>query len=483
MKRILSVLLALAMAVPMMTTVAFAEKQPSGYFSGIASFDEAEFDPGETVMLNIDYFYGKWTETEKEWDDVKGREVTVKKTVDNQEEPISYLDGDYHKVTASWTKGGQYIQNVYFEDGDNFVSIELKGEASVEDREIRGTIKIQESGIPNRPKVTYECKILKDTLIIKGVDEKSRMVSLGDRKFGLPDDYQTKQVRFSHDEDGSYGTFIGDFRSKSSGYQVAEFRVRILDQKSLYLGFSESANKTIANKYPNAELTFLDWTARPTFEYAGTLSIVMDPDQYIYGIKDDNTLYSLGGKYNADEYVYVMENVKTLGSYVISDTQLSASGSSSSGGSSSGSGGGGGGGTTLNPSSSAAPSSTAPSSTAPSSTAPPPVSSTAPVPSSSVAPPPSSSEESSSEPEESSSEPEDEEPDDPEDEEPYDPDDDDEGDDDDEKKPEKKKFPLIPVLLGVLGIVILVCAVVVVGNRSNSRGRSRRRRYDDDWDD
>lgn len=472
MKKIVSVVLALAMTVSM-TVTAFAKdgKAPaSGPYSGIAELDNGpEFDPGETITLNIDYFYGSWKE--KVWDETKGRDVNV--TVDVENEPLGYLDKDYHKVTATWASGGQYIQNVYFEDGDSFVSIELKGEASTADREVTGTIRIRESGIPNRDPVTYECKIKKGALTIKGVDEKSRMVSHGNRQFGLPDDYQTKQVRFNHDEDGSYGTFIGDFRSQKNGTQLAMFRVRILDQKSLYLGFSESANKTIASKYPDAELTFINWTARPTFEYAGKLYIYADPDEYVYGVKDDNTLYNLGAAFDEDEYAYRLDNVKTLGSYVISDTQLSASGSGSSG--SSGSGGG----ATQNPSSSAAPSSTAPPPA--SSVAPPPASSTAPPPASSEAPS-SSSEESSSEPEESS-EPEDEEPEDPDDEDPYDPDEDDEdGDDEDEKKTEKKKFPLVPVLLGVLGIVILVCAVVVVGSRNN-RSRSRRRRYDDDWDD
>lgn len=461
MKRILSVFLALAM-IASMTTVAFAEggkKQPSGHFSGIAEFRENEVDPGDTIELDIDYFYGKWTEKEDYYDAEHDKDKKVTVTYDNEDYPIGYLEKDYHRVTASWSSGGNYVQGVYFEDGDSFVTIEFKGTATTVDREIAGTIKIIEEGMPNRDRVTYECKIQKGTLILKGVDQKSDMTWIDDRKFGLPDDYQTKQVRFNTEDDGSYGTFIGDFWSEKSGNQLAEFKVKIIDQKSLYLGLSEAENKTIAKAYPNADLRFINWTARPTFNYAGTLSIFMEPDEYIYGINDDNELYRLGGSWDSANDAYVI-STKTLGSYVISDVQLTA-------------GNAGGATATTTPSSSAAPSSTAP-----------PPSSTAPQPSSSVAPPPSSSEESSSEPEESS-EPEDIEPEEPDDDDPFEPDDDDDDDGDKEdEKTTKKKFPIVPLLFGILGVAVLVCAVVVVGNRnSGGHSRSRRRRYDDDWDD
>lgn len=478
MKRIFSVLLALALTAST-ATVAFAKKGDDGVPSGKAEFGYLEVDPGDTIELDTDWFYGSWKESDTVWDAEKKKDVRVTIT---HEDPVGRLYKEYHTVSASWRSGSQYIQGVYFDEGDSYVTVEIKGGiASTVDREISGTIKIVEKNIPNRKDtVTYTCDIEKGTLIIKGIDEKSRMIETGDKEFGLPYDYQERQVRFSTEDGDSYGTFIGEFDSEKSGTKVAEFQVRIIDQPTLYLGFSESANKTVANKYPDADLRFINWTARPTFAREGKLSIYMDPDEYIYGVNDDNTLYRLGGTYNETTDAYVI-TTKTLGSYVISDTQLSASGSGSSGGTTS---------TTSPSSSSAAPSSTAPSSTAPSSTAPsstaPPPSSTAPQPSSSVAPPPSSSEEPSSDPEDEEPEdPEDEEPEDPDDEDPYDPDDDDEGDDEDEKKPEKKKkFPLVPVLFGVLGVVILICAVVVVGNRnSGSRSRSRRRRYDDDWDD
>lgn len=463
MKRFLSVFLALAMMVSM-TTVAFAELDPKpteGRYSGIASFDDGPmYLPGESLYLDVDYFYGKWRQ--KEWD--KEEEKDVSTQVDVRDYPIVYLEKEYHAVSATWTSGGKYVENVYFEDGDDYVTIQLKGGVSLpKDTDLKGTVKIKETNYPNRPSVTYECKIEKGTVILEASDEKSRMEEWGDRKFSLPYDYQDRQVRFVTEDGEDYGTFLADFKSQKDGANVAQFQVRIDGQTPLFLGFSEVFNSALDKKYPDADLRILNWTARPTFDRQGTLSIYMDPDEYIYGINDDNTLYRLGGSYDSDKKAYVI-STKTLGNYVISDVQLSAGGSGSSGSAQ-----------VTSPSS-------APASGAPSSTAPPPASSTAPPPASSA---PASSEDPSSAPEE---------PDEPEDDDGEDPDpgftvtEPDDGDDDngdDEKEPvEKKKFPLVPVVLGVVGVAVLIGAVVVVGNRSSgSRSRSRRRRYDDDWDD
>jgi len=464
MKRMLSVVVALVMLVST-TTVAFAHNgKKEDENSGIAQFDDIEAVPGEDIYVYTDWFYGKWKISERDDDGRRHSE-----TYDTEDEPIGSLDKEYHKVSATWNRGGDLIENVYFEDGDSYVTVELKGGiSSVKDQEISGTIKITQKNVPNMPDVTFECKILRGSLIIEGIDEKSRMIAHGDKEFGLPYDYQEKQVRFSTEDGEDYGTFIGEFQSERNGSDIAKFQVRIIDQSSLYLGFSESTNTKLANKYPDADLRFINWTARPTFAREGKLSIYMYPDEYIYGVNDDSSLYRLGGTYDEDNEAYVI-TTKTLGSYVISDTALTASGTGS-------------GGSTTTVTSSTAPK---PSS---SSVAPKP-SSVPPPPSSSVAPPPSSSEESSSEPEEESSEPDDEDDDkdkdkdDDDEDEDRDKDDDDEDDEDEDKDKKKKGFPLIPVLLGVLGVVIIVCAVVVVGNRSNSHSRSRRRRYDDDWDD
>ena len=487
MKRLLAMVLAVALAIPMMTTVAFAKAGDPGKPSGEAEFDDGyEVSPGDTIELDESWFYGKWTERED------GERHTY-------EESPGSLDSEFHKVSATWTRGGEYIEDVYFEDGDSYVTIEIKGGiTTTSDKEIAGTVKILLKDFPNMPNVTYTCKINRGDVVIKGIDEKSRMVYLDDKEFGLPDDYQEKQVRFVTEDGDEYGTFIGEFYGERSGQDVATYRVRIIDQKSLYLGFSEASNSTLQKKYPNADLRFINWTARPTFDQAGKLSIYMDPEEYIYGVNDDNTLYRLGGTYDEDNDAYVI-STKTLGCSVISDTALTASGSGSGGNTtvtkpSSSS-------TAPKPSSSVAPppsSSTVlkpSSSVAPppssSSVAPPPSSSSvAPPSSSSVAPPPSSSSEEEDPEDEESSDPADNEDDDKDDEDDKkdkdkdkDKDDKDDEDDEDEDKKEKKGFPLVPVLLGVLGIVIIVCAVVVVGNRTGGSQRSRRRRYDDDWDD
>ena len=185
MKRLLAMVLAVALAIPMMTTVAFAKPGVDGAPSGEAEFDNGyEVSPGDTIELDESWFYGKWTERED------GERHTY-------EESPGSLDSEFHKVSATWTRGGEYIEDVYFEDGDSYVTIEIKGGiTATSDKEIAGTVKILLKDFPNMPNVTYTCKINRGDVVIKGIDEKSRMVYLDDKEFGLPDDYQEKQVRF-----------------------------------------------------------------------------------------------------------------------------------------------------------------------------------------------------------------------------------------------------------------------------------------------
>lgn len=376
--------------------------------------------------------------------------------VDKDGNTPGQLDKEVHTVNPSWKKGKSYIERIYFNDGDDFVTVEIKsGLTLTSDAAITGTLKIRDRGASEGVTV-YTCTITADDDVkIKALgEEKTYMVRDGEKEFSLPYDYMEKKVRFvTGDEDDKerYGTFTAEF-ANSSGYDVAKYVVKVIDQSPLYLAFNETGNTTLLKKYPNADLRFVTWNATPTFDLEGKLYIYMDPDEYIYGVNKDNSLYRLGGSYDTDEGAYMFKT-KTLGSYIVSDTQLvSGSGQTSS---------------------------TAPVS---SSTPPPPSSSTPPPasPSSSVAPapPPSSVPETSVEsvpepepepeptPETSSSQPEPESK---------------PADADADEEEEKGGFPLVPVLVVALVIAAVVCGVVFVGNKG-SHGKGKRKHFDD-WDD
>lgn len=80
-------------------------------------------------------------------------------------------------------------------------------------------------------------------------------------------------------------------------------------------------NTSVENANPSAELTFLDFYARPSFSSDGTLRIYAPGAKYLYKVADDNSLTRLVAPKDDDEFV-----VKTskLESYVASDIALKA---------------------------------------------------------------------------------------------------------------------------------------------------------------
>lgn len=421
MKKFFSAVLAIVMMASMAAT-AFAE------VSYETDNDEDKILPGQELRIYTDNFE----------DDEGGTPGT--------------LDHEYHSLTISWKKGVNYIERTYFEDGDGFVRVRIKpGLNLTADASLTGTLKIRDRGADEGTTV-YTLRIEEGDLYITSVDneEKSNMVRVGEKQFSLPYDYMEKKVRFiTDDEDDKerYGTFTGEF-TNGAGTNVAKYVVKVVDQSPLYLAFNEGANSAVAKKYPNADLRFVNWSATPTFDLEGKLYIYMKPSEYIYGIDKDNNLYRLGGSYDSSEGAYVIKT-KTLGSYIVSDTQLVNTGSQTS---------------------SAAPvsSSTAPK---PSSSTPPPApssSSAAPAPSSDPdtggASEPEPEPEPEPVPETSSSQPEPE-----------------SKPADTEPDEEKGGFPLVPVLIVALVIVAVVCGVILMGNKG-SHGKGRRKHFDD-WDD
>ena len=371
MKKFLAFVLALAM-IAATGVVAFAARDDEE--DNRKEYQKCYPDPatlrgGETVKIYTSDFY--WKDTDRD-SDTKGEYISLD----------CELDKEYFSLSdPTWKKGGSYVEKVYFEDGDDYVTLIIKsGIHTSNDIPIRGSIKIRDKDL----KRTYTCTIDKDDLVIETIDEKENMYTDGTRKFSLPYNYQEVKVRFVDDEGANYGTFTADF-DNDYGTHVAKYVVRIVEQESLFLGFNETENTTLTEKYKTAKMRFINWDARPTFELEGSLSIYMEPNEYIYGIKDDNTLYRLGGSYDSENDAYVIKT-KTLGSYVVSSKALMDHSTNKP----------------LDPNAVNKPASS-------STVAPPPSSSVAPPPSSSVAPPPSSTapELSSSEPapEPSSSEP------------------------------------------------------------------------------
>ncbi len=364
-------------------------------------------------------------------------------------------DLDYYGLSYSFTKGKQYVKDVYVEDGCVYLRI-VTGIETSSDKEIRGTVRMRDK----ESKDTYTAEI---NDLYLNASEASPIYETNAGEFELPYDYQTNKVKFRTEDGEDIGTLYANF--VNDNYEtLAYFKVKVVEQESLYLGHNQNDDVEFMKKYPNANIRFLNWDSNPTFEVTGTLGIVMEEDEYLYQRKADGSLVAVSGTYNEDRGTFDFKT-NTLGQYVISDQKLNASGS------------------TASSSSSAASSKPASSSTAPapssSSTAPAPSSSsTAPAPSSSsTAPAPSSSEAESSSSEESSSEESSlpEESSEPESSEPEESSEESAPAESDETDNEGG-LPVVPILIGAAVVVILVVLFVVL------KGKGGKKKYDS-WDD
>lgn len=112
--------------------------------------------------------------------------------------------------------------------------------------------------------------------------------------------------------------------------ELAMFTVDLDGQSDVNVGYSTKFNADIADKYPDANLEFIKWTANPTFNRTGDLYIYADEDSFIYEVTADGLKEISKAEYDEDYGAWKIRTRK-LGSYVISDTELDLSASSSSG--------------------------------------------------------------------------------------------------------------------------------------------------------
>lgn len=68
---------------------------------------------------------------------------------------------------------------------------------------------------------------------------------------------------------------------------VGEFEINLYEQGKLYLGFNTDFNKEIADKYPEAELEFVNFVGKPAFNKWGVFYLYADEDnKYVYEMND-----------------------------------------------------------------------------------------------------------------------------------------------------------------------------------------------------
>lgn len=110
-----------------------------------------------------------------------------------------------------------------------------------------------------------------------------------------------------------------DIEFGSSG-ELAMFTVNASNQGDLNLEYTTKFDSDIADDYPNANLDFLNFKNRPTFNRIGTFYLYANKGNYIYEIVDGK-LKEVDATWDSSYGAYRFKT-RTLGSYIIADKKL-----------------------------------------------------------------------------------------------------------------------------------------------------------------
>ncbi len=98
------------------------------------------------------------------------------------------------------------------------------------------------------------------------------------------------------------------------------FDVDVTGQGKVLLYYDEKYNSSVAAVYPSANLDFVSFNG-PSFNKTGELTILASAGTYLYALNADGSLSTVKSTYDEYEEAFKI-TTRTLGKYVISDTEL-----------------------------------------------------------------------------------------------------------------------------------------------------------------
>lgn len=299
-------ILALVLAVMMMATVAFATDATLGN-AGSGTAGTADATPGGKILVYIDAF-------------------------DSGDASNTPLDGtltsEYFSIAKkTWDKGGSLIKEVKFNDAKERIEIILKDDY---------TLETPDDGKFNLIIKALEIKCKKDT----GTNAEKR------KTYGLLDsvskelligwDVATVDISASNPT-LTLGTINKMDGNDTVAYETVSFELpdaayaegRVYDGDKYFVDGDTNVDTDIVKKYPDADLEFVNLKNSPSFNSNFDLEVYADEDSYIYEVKDGKLVAS-SLKWDDDAYAFT-GRVRTLGTYVISDTKLNVSAAADTG--------------------------------------------------------------------------------------------------------------------------------------------------------
>lgn len=113
------------------------------------------------------------------------------------------------------------------------------------------------------------------------------------------------------------------------GDDVASFEVDVQNQSKLNLDWNTKFDADVTAMYDYANLDFLTFPQKPSFNKTGTLRIPAEPDTFLYEKTDDGVKAVKDAKYDESYGAWTL-TTRTLGSYILADRELTTVTSSSS---------------------------------------------------------------------------------------------------------------------------------------------------------
>ena len=242
--------------------------------------------------------------------------------------PLLDTDGNYFSdsdmvkgatIKQKWDMGKEAIESIsivkkkehFSGEYRYYVAIKVKKNDTMADTDVSGTITLKKSSQTKSSGVVTGEKF--DDLNIEigftcgydyagsnTVDDTYRIYRSNNNENGLLDDDDTLDIG----ENGDMGYFEGEFAS----------------QGKVLLYVDGDYDSAIAALYPAANLDFVNGNGG-SFNKVGTLTLYADPGSYLYTVKADGTLAAVNAEYDEYEEAFKIKT-RTLGRYVISDTEL-----------------------------------------------------------------------------------------------------------------------------------------------------------------
>ena len=263
------------------------------------------FDGGDEVVIPI----YQW----EDWDKEQGKEHQIDEREKNT--IAAYTDKDdvkLPKAFATWDEGKAdlEVRKVKFDNGDYRYAVvvtmpETDGNKVLD---LAGTISIGTSKSAAE-KYSYSKFDLVVSYAPNGVD-KNEPINVEKYDGGvLTDDIGI--VKFDK-EAGEIDIEFGD--------DTALFTVDVTGQGNLNLAWNVDFNKEFAGMYDYANIDFVNFEGKPSFNKTGTLYIYADEDSFIYEVTEDGAK-AIKAEWDEDYEAWTFKT-RTLGAYAISDVEL-----------------------------------------------------------------------------------------------------------------------------------------------------------------